>query len=198
MLGVHRIVEAQAAIHGNEVALIGPQGVTTYRELNLRANALARYLIDQGLRRGSRAVVKMEGIPELAVALLAVLKAGAAYTWLALDEQDSWPVGISIIREGDGDGPHAVVGVREAIEASSRSAPNLPILTRGHDIACVMPQRNGLPGVLVPHSTITALQSHPRTASSCWSRDPGALDLWVPLMAGTPVTLAAPPQAAAA
>lgn len=200
MLGVHRIVEAHAASRGNEVALIGADGVTTYRELNQRANALARYLIDRGLRRGSRAVVKMEGGPELAVALLAVLKAGAAYTWVDLAERDTWPIGISIVRDDDSDGnhPHILVGMRETIAASSRSAPNLPILTRGHDIACVMPQRNGLPGVLVPHSTITALQSHPRPAASCWSPQPGALDLWVPLMAGAPVLLTATGEAAAA
>jgi non-ribosomal peptide synthetase component F len=200
MLGVHRIVEAHAANRGNEVALIGADGDITYRELNQRANALARYLIDRGLRRGSRAVVKMEGGPVLAVALLAVLKAGAAYTWLDADERDTWPIGISIVRDidSDGDQPHVVVAVREAIAASSRPAPNLPILTRAHDIACVMPQSNGLPGVLVPHSTIMALQSHPRQAASCWSPQPGALDLWVPLMAGGPVVVTAAGEAAAA
>src|SRR5687768_14810604 len=137
MLGVHRIVESQAASRGNDVALIGVGGVMTYRELNQRANALARYLIDLGLRRGSRTVVKMERCPELAVTLLAVLKAGAAYTWLDVGEDGSWPVGISLVRDGDaGPETHAVVEIRQAIEASSRPAPNLPIVTRGHDIAC--------------------------------------------------------------
>ena len=200
MLGVHRIVEAHAAVRGDEAALIGAGGVITYRELNQRSNALARYLIDQGLRRGSRAVVKMEGGPALAVALLAVLKAGAAYMWLDVDEDDAWPRGISLVGGSDDarSQPPVVVGVGEALEASSRSAPNLPILTRGQDIACVMPQRNGHPGVLVPHSTIAALQSHPRPASSCWSCEPGTLDLWIPLMAGVPVMLTAGAEAAAA
>ena len=88
--------------------------------------------------------------------------------------------------------------MREALEAASRFAPNLPILTRGHDIACVMPQRNGQPGVLVPHSTIAALHKHPLPASFCWSPEPGALDLWIPLMAGAAVMLTADAQAAAA
>jgi hypothetical protein len=199
MLGVHRIIEAHAATRGNEVALLGPGGGTTYRELNLRANALARCLIDRGLRRGGRAVVKMEAGPDLAVALLAVLKAGAAYTWLDLDDHDMWPIGISLVCDSDGEPrSHVVVGMQEALEASSRFAPNLPILTRGHDIACVMPQRNGLPGVLVPHSTIAALHKHPLPASFCWSPEPGALDLWIPLMAGVPVMLTAGAEAAAA
>jgi hypothetical protein len=199
MLGVHRIVEAHAASRGGEVAVLGGERVLTYRELNQRANAVARYLIDRGLRRGSRAVVKMERGPELAVTLLAVLKAGAAYTWLDLDERDMWPVGISLMRDVDCEHPaHVVVTVGDVMQASSRPAPNLPILTRGHDIACVMPQRNGLPGVLVPHATIVALQSHPVRTGAGWSSEPAALDLWVPLMAGTPVMLTDRSEEAAA
>jgi hypothetical protein len=199
MLGVHRVVEAHAASRGSEVAFFDGDGVLTYRELNQRANAVARYLIDRGLRRGSRAVVKMERGPELAVTLLAVLKAGAAYTWLDLDERDMWPVGISLVRDIDGEHLAVVVTVGDAMQASSRPAPNLPILTRGHDIACVLPQRNGLPGVLVPHATIVALQSHPvPTGGAGWSSEPGALDLWIPLMAGAPVVVTDPDEEAAA
>jgi len=88
--------------------------------------------------------------------------------------------------------------VRDAIQASSRPAPNLPILTRGHDIACVMPPRSGLPGVLVPHATIAALQSHPLPTRAAWSSEPGALDLWIPLMAGAAVVLTAAAEARAA
>jgi nonribosomal peptide synthetase CepC len=178
---------------------MGSGGVMTFRELNQRANGLARYLIDRGLRRGSRAVIKMERCPELAVALLAVLKAGAAYTWVDLREGDMWPLGISLVRDSEGTHQaHVVIDLREAMEASSHPAPNLPILTRGHDIACVMPQRNGLPGVLVPHATIAALQSHPLPSPARWSSEPGALDLWLPLMAGAPVMLTAAAGAAAA
>jgi nonribosomal peptide synthetase DhbF len=181
------------------VALVGPGGAMTFRELNQRANGLARYLFDHGLRRGSRAVVKMERCPDLAVALLAVLKAGAAYTWLDLREDDMWPVGISLVRDSEGiHHAHVVIDVRDAIEASSRPAPNLPILTRGHDSACVMPQPNGLPGVLVPHATIAALQSHPLPRPTRWSSEAGALDLWLPLMAGVSVMLTATAEAAAA
>ena len=199
MLGVHRIVEAHAATRGSGVAFLGSEGVLTYRELNQRANAVARYLIDRGLRRGSRAVVKMERGPELVVTLLAVLKAGAAYTWLDLDERDMWPVGISLVRDIAGEHlAHVVVTVGDAMQASSRPAPNLPILTRGHDIACVMPQRNGLPGALVPHATIVALQSPRVRTDAGSSSEPDALDLWIPLMAGAPVVLTNPAEEAAA
>jgi non-ribosomal peptide synthetase component F len=198
MLGVHRIVEGHAAARGGEAALIGTDRVWTFRELNQRANALARHLIDRGLRRGSRAIVKMERGPELAMALLAVLKAGAAYTWFDLGDNAPWPEGISIVTGQDSQAhPDAFVDAREVIEASSRPAPNLPILTRAHDIACVMPQPDGS-GTLVPHATIAALQAHPVPRASYWSSSAGALDLWVPLMAGTPVILTATAEAAAA
>src|SRR5688500_5055046 len=119
MLGVHRIVEANAASRGSEAAFIDADGVITYRDLNQRANALARYLIDRGLRRGSRAVVKLERGPELAVALLAVLKAGAAYTWLDLDERDMWPVGMSLVRGSGGEHQAPVVVTMRAGKTAS-------------------------------------------------------------------------------
>jgi non-ribosomal peptide synthetase component F len=199
MLGVHRIIEANAASRGSDPAIVTTGGALTYRDLNQRANGLARFLIDEGLRRGSRAVVKMQRGPDLAIALLAILKAGAAYTWLDVREPDGWPEGISLVLDDDGvDRAHKVIGVGDVAVAAARLAPNLPIVTRGHDIACVMPQPDGGSGVMVPHATIAALQSHPLPAESRWSSEPGALDLWVPLMVGEPVLLAAAPAAEAA
>jgi hypothetical protein len=197
MSGVHRIVESHAATRGGQVALVGHDGTLTYRDLNLRANALARFLISKGLRRGSRVVVKMDRCPDLAVVLLAVLKAGGAYTWLEPGGHDEWPYGIALADGITGDAA-PIIGIREAIDASARSAPNLPILTRAEDIACVLPERNGLPGILVPHGTIAAMQAHPLSGAGNWSPEPGALDLWVPLMAGGTVTLGGAQTQAAA
>ena len=70
--------------------------------------------------------------------------------------------------------------------------------TRGSDIACVLPERSGQPGLLVPHATITALQSHPVPDPVRWSAEPAALDLWLALMAGSTVTLLATSSIAAA
>ena len=216
--GVHRIVESHAATRGNDIALVGRENTLTYRELNQRGNALARYFIGRGFRRGSRAIVKMDACPDLAVVLLAVLKAGGAYTWLdgrvatrpdtpvlaersaSADrcDQGGWPYGISLEDvEGD-EQRHVVIDIPEALAASARPAPNLPILTREADIACVLPQRNGLPGVRVPHATITALQAHPLPQRVGWSSEPGALDLWRPLMAGTAMMLTTASTEAAA
>jgi hypothetical protein len=53
--------------------------------------------------------------------------------------------------------------------------------------------------VLVPHATIASLYTHSVPRHLSWSDDAGALDLWLPLMAGATVSIdAAPVQVAAA
>ena len=135
----------------------------------------------------------------LLITLLAVLKAGGAYMWT--DRGDaSWPHGVSIVESGtSGEGRCIAVDVTRVLREEPRPSPNLPILTRGTDIACVLRDGDGSPAVLVPHATITSLprRSVPRKAH--WSGDGGALDLWLALMNGATVTpLAAPVQTAAA
>ncbi|WP_256923645.1 AMP-binding protein, partial [Streptomyces sp. 13-12-16] len=63
------------------VAVSAPQDGTTltYRELDGRANRLAHRLIGLGVRPGDPVAVLMERSVEVVVALLAVVKTGAAY-----------------------------------------------------------------------------------------------------------------------
>ena len=77
--GVHRVIEEQAALNGDTPAIVDATRSLSYRELNRRANAVARCLIAHGFRRGGVATVNMPGCPELAIVCLAVLKAGGAY-----------------------------------------------------------------------------------------------------------------------
>jgi non-ribosomal peptide synthetase component F len=197
--GIHRIIEHHAATRGDELALVGDADSLTYRELNQRANAVARRLLANGFRRGARAVVKMNRSAELAIVLLAILKAGGAYTWLDADDPADCPDGLSIVLGDEGpETNYLTIGLRQLLEDSAPQGPNLPILTRAADIACVLPQRNGAPGLLVPHATITALQSHPVPTRARWSTEPGALDLWVPLMTGATLFLTTTPSVFAA
>ena len=50
-----------------------------YAELNERANRLARYLVTLGAGPGQLVAIAMPRTPEMIIAVLAVLKAGAAY-----------------------------------------------------------------------------------------------------------------------
>lgn len=185
---IHRIIEQHAAVRGDAPALLDEGRSLTYRDLNQRANAVARCLLGHGFRRGATALINMPRSFDLAVVCLAVLKAGGAYAWLDCDP--SWPQGTSIPqRDGAGDELKVLaIDVAGAIAAPPQSTANLPILTRGTDIACVIGGFDPR-SVLVPHSTVTALLAKvpPQTP---WSDDSGALDLWVGLMAGATVTMA--------
>jgi amino acid adenylation domain-containing protein/non-ribosomal peptide synthase protein (TIGR01720 family) len=72
---------AQAARqHGDAIAVRDAQGRTLTRtQLEVQANRLAQYLVEQGIGAGQRVGIVTERSVELPVALLAVLKSGAAY-----------------------------------------------------------------------------------------------------------------------
>ncbi len=73
---VQRWIEAQPA---DEIALLFGDRTLSYGELNARANSLAHGLIAQGVGPETLVGVASERSLELVVALLAVLKTGAAY-----------------------------------------------------------------------------------------------------------------------
>ncbi|MEO3755182.1 amino acid adenylation domain-containing protein [Streptomyces sp. B6B3] len=77
--------EHWAATTPDAVALVDDDTVTTYRELNARANRLARHLRELGVGQESLVGLCLERSPLLVVAVLAVLKAGGAY--LPLDPE---------------------------------------------------------------------------------------------------------------
>ncbi|GGR93290.1 hypothetical protein GCM10010169_42170 [Micromonospora fulviviridis] len=76
---LHRMVAAQAARTPDAEAVRHGDHAMTYRELDAAANRLARVLLQHGVTREDRVGVCLPRTPELVVALLAVLKAGAAY-----------------------------------------------------------------------------------------------------------------------
>ncbi|MGW1204582.1 amino acid adenylation domain-containing protein [Streptomyces cyaneofuscatus] len=76
---VHRAFESHARQTPQRTALTCADAVLTYAELNERANRLAHRLIARGTGRGSVVGICLDRTPELVIAVLAVLKAGAAY-----------------------------------------------------------------------------------------------------------------------
>ena len=77
--GIHRFIEEQARRTPDAVALVTEDERLTYAELDARANRLARRLIALGARPGGRVGVCLERGAGMVAALLAALKAGAAY-----------------------------------------------------------------------------------------------------------------------
>ncbi|MGW0656384.1 amino acid adenylation domain-containing protein, partial [Streptomyces umbrinus] len=73
------LLEAQVARTPDATAVVFDGTEVTYAELNARANRLARVLVDRGARPEERVAVVMDRSADLVVALLAVVKTGAAY-----------------------------------------------------------------------------------------------------------------------
>ncbi len=76
---VHELIEAQAARVPDAVAVICGDESITYRELNDRANQLARFLQKNGVRPEEIVGVYLDRSVELIVTVLGVMKAGGAY-----------------------------------------------------------------------------------------------------------------------
>jgi non-ribosomal peptide synthetase component F len=74
----------QVASHRDEIAVVGERGHLTYGELDHRSEQLALALLARGIEPEARVAVLLDRSLDLVVALLAVVKAGAAYVPLPL------------------------------------------------------------------------------------------------------------------
>src|SRR2546423_722653 len=74
-----RCDELDLAGEGEHAAIVTEDCSLTYRELDNRANQVARYLLDQGVKSGDRVAILFDKSVHLYVALLAVMKINAAY-----------------------------------------------------------------------------------------------------------------------
>jgi amino acid adenylation domain-containing protein len=76
---VHEMIAEQARRRGEMIAVISEQGALSYGELNRRANRLANYLGSRGVGCEDLVGICAERSLEMVIAILGVLKAGAAY-----------------------------------------------------------------------------------------------------------------------
>ncbi|MEL4889780.1 condensation domain-containing protein, partial [Pectobacterium betavasculorum] len=76
---IHEQFEAQAQARPDATAVVCQAQSLRYGELNARANQLAHWLIELGIRPDSRVAIALERSCELPVAILATLKAGGGY-----------------------------------------------------------------------------------------------------------------------
>ncbi|MET3917492.1 amino acid adenylation domain-containing protein [Variovorax sp. OAS795] len=82
---VHRMIERQARTQPDATALLFGDQALSFGDLNRRANRLAHRLIARGAGPEVRVGIAMERSADMVVAILAVLKAGAAYVPLEPD-----------------------------------------------------------------------------------------------------------------
>ncbi|MBC9933117.1 non-ribosomal peptide synthase/polyketide synthase [Chitinophaga qingshengii] len=76
---IHALIEEQARLQPAAEALVFENHALTYRQLDERANQLAHYLREKGVRENTFVPVCMERSAEMIIGILAVLKAGGAY-----------------------------------------------------------------------------------------------------------------------
>jgi len=74
-----QLFEEQVKQNPNQIAIVCNGKEITYKQLNIKANQLARRLLDQGVKRESIVGVMMERSIEMVIGILGVLKAGGAY-----------------------------------------------------------------------------------------------------------------------
>lgn len=175
--------ERQAALSPDAPAIVFMGRSTTYRELDRQSNRLARYLRALGVARGERVGICLQRSPGLIAAMLAVLKAGAAYVpldpalpakrlaFMTADSGLRW-----VLSDGPGqldwaaqtpelDGIERSGGsalriirldqAREAVDA--QSADPLPADVSGEDLAYLIytSGSTGEPkGVMIPHRAV--------------------------------------------
>ncbi len=76
---IHDLFEEQVYSTPLQIAVFTSEEKLSYYELNARANQLCRKLINAGLSRGGVAGILVDQSPNMIVAVLAILKTGAAY-----------------------------------------------------------------------------------------------------------------------
>ncbi|HKQ08223.1 MAG TPA: amino acid adenylation domain-containing protein, partial [Blastocatellia bacterium] len=76
---VHELFEQQVERTPEAVAVIYGDQRLSYRDLNTKAERLARYLTEAGLTVESRVGIYLRRSPEIMIAVLGVMKAGGAY-----------------------------------------------------------------------------------------------------------------------
>lgn len=224
MLGgsVHQLFERAAQLHGSNVALLCADAQLSYEQLNADANRLAGVLQTKGVKRGDLVGVCLDRSIDLVVALLAVLKTGAAYVPVdpafpaervrkMLDDANPvlliTPLGVP--------GPafaawsDRCLAIDEARSASAGGdVRNLDVQANAGDLAYVIftSGSTGKPkGVEVTHGALSnfllSMQDQPGCAESdrllavtTISFDIAALELFLPLICGAGVVIAQPQE----
>ena len=206
---IHGLIEEQAALRPDAVAVTGDSGAKlTYRDLNARANALARELITRGVSAERCVAIALPRSMDFIIAALAVLKAGGAYVPL----DPSYPVQRTEFLLRDSQAPLVISdgvpqGPTEGVEYLSIDGPwnhdasNPSVLLDRRNLAYVIHTSGstGVPkGVAVSHGDVLSLADDPRLAVAPGesfahlaptSFDAAVLEIWVPLTRGGHVLL---------
>lgn len=211
-----QLFETQAARTPNATAIIYEGQTLTYAQLNARANQLAHHLRALGVGPEMRVGVYLERSLEMMIALLGILKAGAAYIpmdpifpaqrigYMMEDSQMAALVTHSALVDSlPAHSARAVLLDDEAAQLARLPVDNLTSLANADSLAYVIftSGSTGRPkGVQIPHGALTnfllSMQKQPGLAPhdilasvTTLSFDIAGLELYLPLITGATVVI---------
>ncbi|MFJ9679415.1 amino acid adenylation domain-containing protein [Streptomyces sp. NPDC101194] len=197
-LPVHVLFGHQAARTPDAVALIFGGTSVTYRELDVRANRLAHWLIGQGVRPDDRIALLLPRSADLVVALLGVLKAGAAYVPI----DPGHPASRVDLVLSDCEPALVLRELPEDLSGRQDTAPAVPVPGDSAAYVIYTSGSTGRPkGVVVPHRALGNLLASMGElfpldgddvllAVTTIAFDIAGLEMYLPLLAGAKVVLA--------
>ncbi|KAF9971554.1 hypothetical protein BGZ75_001827, partial [Mortierella antarctica] len=204
---VHHVFEEQVRERPEAIALVHGNQTVTYRELNVRANDLARRLIDAGVKPGDFVPILLMRSIDLITTQLAIIKAGAAYVPIdakAPADRQAYIVsdsGARLMVTGEHTAVHDSIRVPlfrlKNIDAKDLYPLSIGTIGSSVDTAYVMytSGSTGMPkGVMIPHHGITRLvikNGHVSYGSDdCVvfganpAFDASTMEVWAPLLNG--------------
>jgi polyketide synthase 12 len=213
---VHKLFERAADRYADKTALCCATKELSYRDLNARANRLARLLARRGITRGDLVVVALDRSLDLVSALLAVLKTGAAYVpmdpsfplerirHMMEDAQPKLIVTCDTVRDALSSWKELFVNIDTAYDTFNTDISNLQADVQTDDLAYVIytSGSTGKPkGVEVSHGAVSNLLWSMRQDPGCEdsdrllavttvSFDIAVLELFLPLICGATTVIA--------
>ena len=164
---VHQLFEEQVAKTPNSVALIFGEERLTYRELNQKANQLAKALREHHVGADSIVAIMVERSSLMVMGILGILKAGAAYLpldpehpkeRLAFILEDSRPQILLIPSWFEGQVPFKGKTINlDQVDVSEAEVVNLAAVNNPNHLACILytSGSTGTPkGVMIEHKVI--------------------------------------------
>src|SRR5437588_3257253 len=211
---VHELFEAQVAKTPDAVAVVHEAEQLTYTQLNTRANQLAYYLRELGVRPNERIVTLLHRSIELVVAELAILKCGAAYVPIDPafpDERKAFLIvdsGAKCVLTVEGtELPQTFSGMSVSVDQTiapetERTGVDLNVQVDSESVAYIMytSGSTGQPkGVMVPHRAINRLVLNngyvrfKATDRVAFAANPAfdatTMEVWAPLLNGGSVVV---------
>ncbi|KEK19799.1 hypothetical protein BAGA_05230, partial [Bacillus gaemokensis] len=163
---IHQLFEEQVERTPDHVAVVFEDQQLTYRELNERANQLARVLREKGITKEKIVGILVKPSLEMIIGVLGVLKAGGSYLpidpaypsdriqYMLTDSQARW-----LLKQEELEAPVGYVGeviTLDQEELYQREGTNLTHINQLHDLAYVIytSGSTGKPkGVLLEHGS---------------------------------------------